>query len=242
MIVLAPGSLEECYTQTVRAFNLAARFMTPVMLLLDETIGHMQARVRLPEISELEIYKRREFCGEPKEYKPYEAAPDAPATLNPFFKGYHYHITGLHHGATGFPTEDGKIVEYSMNRLFNKINLHTDECEKFEEFMLDDAEICIIAFGSVALSAKQAILNLREKGLKVGLFKPLTLFPAPAKKLKEISNKFKKILVCELNLGQYSGEISKIILRDDFAKLLKANGRPISPSEIEAKIGEIYGF
>ena len=91
-------------------------------------------------------------------------------------------------------------------------------------------------------SAKQAILNLREKGLKVGLFKPLTLFPAPAKKLKEISNKFKKILVCELNLGQYSGEISKIILRDDFAKLLKANGRPISPSEIEAKIGEIYGF
>ena len=242
MIVLAPSSLEECYTQTVRAFNLAARFMTPVMLLLDETIGHMQARVRLPEISELEIYKRREFSGEPKEYKPYEAAPDVPATLNPFFKGYHYHITGLHHGATGFPTEDGKIVEYSMNRLFNKINLHTDECEKFEEFMLDDAEICIIAFGSVALSAKQAILNLREKGLKVGLFKPLTLFPAPAKKLKEISNKFKKILVCELNLGQYSGEISKIILRDDFTKLLKANGRPISPSEIEAKIGEIYGF
>jgi len=110
MIVLAPSSLEECYTQTVRAFNLAARFMTPVMLLLDETIGHMQARVRLPEISELEIYKRREFSGEPKEYKPYEAAPDEPATLNPFFKGYHYHITGLHHGATGFPTEDGKIV------------------------------------------------------------------------------------------------------------------------------------
>ena len=238
MIVLAPSSLEECYTQTVRAFNLAARFMTPVMLLLDETIGHMQARVSLPEISELEIYKRREFSGEPKEYKPYEAAPDEPATLNPFFKGYHYHITGLHHGPTGFPTEDGKIVDYAIKRLFNKVDAHKDDIVKYEEYMLDDAEICIICYGSVNLSAHAAINKLREEGIKVGLFRPITIWPSPDEKLREIAKKFEKILVVELNLGQYLGEIQRITLRDDFKTLLKANGRPISPSEIIAKVKE----
>ncbi|MBE3609246.1 MULTISPECIES: 2-oxoglutarate synthase subunit alpha [Campylobacter] len=241
MIVLAPSSLAECYTQTIHAFNLAARFMTPVMLLLDETVAHMQARVSLPEIYELEIYKRDEFKGDPSSYKPYAAKFDAPATLNPFFKGYRYHITGLHHGETGFPTEDGNIVEYNINRLFNKINLHTDKIEQSEEFMLDDAQICIIAYGSVALAAKQAILNLRQKGLKVGLFKPISLFPMPKNALKEIADKFDKILVCELNLGQYSGEIEKVIKKET-QKLLKANGRPLTPSEIEAKIGECYGI
>ncbi|MBR8462887.1 2-oxoglutarate synthase subunit alpha [Campylobacter sp. faydin G-140] len=242
MIVLAPSNLYECYTQTVRAFNLAARFMTPVILLLDETIGHMQAKVELPEISELEIYKRAEFSGKKSEYKPYAATLDAPAVLNPFFKGYRYHITGLHHGETGFPTEVGETVDYNIKRLFNKINAHTNEIDASESFMLDDADICIIAYGSVALAAKQAILNLRSRGIKVGLFKPITLFPMASKKLKEIGAKFSKILICELNLGQYSGEISKVMLRDDFKTLLKANGRPLSPREIETKIGDCYGI
>lgn len=195
MIVLAPASLEECYTETVRAFNLAARFMTPVMLLLDETIGHMQGRAVIPEVSELEIILRREFDGDPSEYKPYAAAPDEPATLNKFFKGYRYHITGLHHGETGFPTEDGKIVEYNINRLFNKVNHHLDEVSLSEEFMLDDAEICIVAFGSVARAAKEAVLNLRQNGVKVGLFKPITLFPLDETKLKTIGDNLKAFSV-----------------------------------------------
>ncbi|MGP1484841.1 MAG: 2-oxoglutarate synthase subunit alpha [Campylobacter sp.] len=237
-IVLAPSSLEECYSETIRAFNLATRFMTPVFLLLDETVGHMHAKAVLPEISEFEIFQRREFNGDVKNYKPYLAAPDEPATLNKFFKGYRYHITGLHHGETGFPTEDGKIVEYNINRLFNKINMHLDEIEKNEEWQLDDAEICIIAFGSVSRAAKEAIVNLRKDGLKVGLFKPITLFPMPTEKLRQIAKKFDKILICELNLGQYTGEIIRATLRDDYKTLHKANGRPISPQEIIQKVKE----
>lgn len=237
-IVLAPSSLEECYTETIRAFNLAERFMTPVFLLLDETIGHMHAKAVLPEVGDLKIINRREFTGDPSEYKPYEAKADEPATLNKFFKGYKYHITGLHHGATGFPTEDGEAVAYNINRLFNKINAYKDETQNYEEFMLQDAEICLIAFGSVARAAKEAILNLRANGVKAGLFRPVTLFPAPEAKLKEIGRKFQKILICELNLGQYAGEVKKAMLRDDFKTLLKANGRPLSPQEIAQKIGE----
>lgn len=237
-ITLAPSSLDEIYSQTIKAFNLAERFMTPVFLLLDETIGHMQGRAFIPDLKDIKIIKRIEFSGDPKEYYPYNAKEDEPATLNPFFKGYHYHITGLHHGITGFPTEDGSIVDYNIKRLFNKINAHKDEIIEYEEYMLDDADICIIAYGSVSLSVKVAIEELRKQGKRVGLFKPITLWPSPEEKLKEIGTKFKNVLVAELNMGQYYGEIKKCMLRDDIQTLLKANGRPISPSEIIQKVME----
>lgn len=238
-ITLIPGTLSECYTMTIKAFNLAERFMTPVFLLLDETIGHMQAKVEIPKISDIQIINRKKFSGKQEDYLPYRAASDEPATLNPFFEGYNYHITGLHHGETGFPTEDGKIVDYNIKRLFNKILNHKDEILEFKEYKLDDAEICIIAYGSVNLSAKVAINRLREEGIKAGLFRPITLWPSPKEKLKEIGAKFDKILVIELNLGQYLEEIERTTKRDDIYTLLKANGRPISPDEIVAKVKEI---
>lgn len=239
-IALCPGSLKEAYTQTVRAFNLAERFMTPVFLLLDETLGHMQAKAVLPEISDLKIERRAEFKGSPKDYEPYDAAPDKPAVLNPFFRGYHYHITGLHHGAKGFPTENEQIVDRSIKRLFNKISAHEeDEIVQYEEFMLDDADACIIAYGSASLAAKDAILKLRGQGVRVGLFRPITLWPSPARKLKELGERFNKILIAELNLGQYLLEVQRACLRDDFKALLKANGRPISPREIIEKVKEL---
>lgn len=237
-LVVAPGNLSEIYTQTVRAFNLANRFSTPVFLLLDETIGHMQGRAFLPEANEIIITPRREFKGDPKDYNPYEAGPDEPATLNPFFKGYHYHITGLHHGPSGFPTEDGDIVAYNTNRLFNKFLHHMDEIDDYEEYKLEDAEICVICYGSVSLAAKEAVNKAREAGIKAGIFRPITLWPSPEKKLKEIGKKFNKILVAELNMGQYYGEIVRCMLRDDIKTLFKANGRPLSPSEILNKIKE----
>ena len=239
-IALCPGSLKEAYTQTVRAFNLAERFMTPVFLLLDETLGHMQAKAVLPEISDLKIERRAEFKGSPKDYEPYDAAPDKPAVLNPFFRGYHYHITGLHHGAKGFPTENEQIVDRSIKRLFNKISAHEeDEIVQYEEFMLDDADACIIAYGSASLAAKDAILKLRGQGVRVGLFRPITLWPSPARKLRELGERFNKILIAELNLGQYLLEVQRACLRDDFKTLLKANGRPISPSEIIEKVKDL---
>jgi 2-oxoglutarate ferredoxin oxidoreductase subunit alpha len=236
-IALCPGSLEEAYSETIRAFNLSEKFMTPVFLLLDETIGHMHGKAVLPDIEQVkkEVFERKQFTGDPKEYKPYEAKKDEPAILNPFFKGYKYHITGLHHGPTGFPTEDGQMCQYNIERLVGKINNRKDEIVKYEEFMLDDADILLIAYGSVSRSAKEAVMKLREEGVKVGLFRPITIWPSPEKKLLELSRKFDKILLAELNMGQYASEIERII-KKGFQTLLKSNGRPITPSEIVAKI------
>lgn len=240
-IALCPGSLEEAYTETVRAFNLANKYMTPVFLLLDETLGHMNGKAMLPEVEDVQkiIFKRKEFTGEPKDYKPYEAGPTEPATLNPFFKGYKYHVTGLHHGPTGFPTEDGVMCEYNIERLINKIRANSDDIVEYEEFMLEDAEVCIIAYGSISRGAKEAVMKLRKDGIKAGLFRPITIWPSPEKKLKEIGERFEKIFITELNMGQYLQEIQRVMKRDDFATLHKANGRPIAPLEMVAKVKEM---
>jgi 2-oxoglutarate ferredoxin oxidoreductase subunit alpha len=165
---------------------------------------------------------------------------DEPAILNPFFQGYRYHITGLHHGPTGFPTEDAVLSQKLIDRLFNKILSRRDELESNEEFMMDDnPDLLIIAYGSVSLAAKEAIKELRKEGLKVGLFRPITLWPSPEKKLEELGQKYKKILVAEMNKGQYLQEIQRAMGRKDLYTLLKANGRPISPTEFKTKIREI---
>ncbi len=237
-ITLCASNLEECYTQTVKAFNLANRFMQPVFVLLDETIGHMSGKAILPDLEEIKasLVERRVFQGSKEEYKPYDVAFDEPAILNPMFQGYKYHFTGLHHGPTGHPTEDAKVCQDLIDRLFNKVNLHLNEVQQYEEYQVDDADILIMAYGSVALSVKEAIKRLREEGYKVGLFRPITLWPSPEEKIYEYCQKFKKILVVELNKGQYIQEFERIGQRRDFKTLFRANGRPIAPIEIIEKI------
>ena len=237
-ITVCASTLEECYTETVRAFNLADRFMQPVFVLLDETIGHMSGKAVLPDLEEVKagIKPRAVFTGDPKDYKPYDVEQDQPAVLNPMFKGYRYHYTGLHHDGNGHPTEDEQMCQDLIERLFNKVEAHVDEIESYEEYLLDDADIMIIAYGSLALSAREAINRLREKGVKIGMFRPITLWPSPDKKIKELCDKFDKVLVTELNMGQYIDEIERVSGRRDFTTLFKANGRPIAPIEIIEKV------
>lgn len=237
-ITLVPGNLNECYTEVVRAFNLADRFMQPVFVLLDETIGHMSGKATLPDLEEVEAGKisRKRFDGDKKDYKPYAVGEDEAAVLNPMFEGYRYHFTGLHHGPTGHPTEDADTCDALMKRLFKKVDAHLDELELNEEYMLEDADIMIIAYGSVSLGVTEAINRLRAEGVKVGMFRPITIWPSPAERIKELMGKFDKVLVTELNMGQFADEVQRVSGRSDFDTLFKVNGRPLSPLEIIEKV------
>jgi 2-oxoglutarate/2-oxoacid ferredoxin oxidoreductase subunit alpha len=237
-ITLVPGNLNECYTEVARAFNLADRFMQPVFVLLDETIGHMSGKATIPDLETVQAEKisRKKFEGDPKDYKPYGVGADEPAVLNPMFEGYRYHFTGLHHGPTGHPTEDADTCDALMRRLFNKVDAHMDEIELNEEYMLEDADIMIIAYGSVSLGVTEAINRMRKEGIKVGMFRPKTIWPSPANRINELMKKFDKVLVAELNMGQFSDEVQRVSGRNDFDRLYKVNGRPLSPLEIIEKV------
>jgi len=241
-ITVCAGSLEECYTETVRAFNLADRFMQPVFVLLDETLGHMVAKATLPSLEEVQagIVPRKTFDGKPEDYLPYGAEQDQPAVLNPMFTGYRYHYTGLHHGADGFPTEEIETCRLLIDRLFTKVDAHTDEIESNEEYMLEDADVLLVGYGSASLAIKEAIRTLREEhGIKAGLFRPITLWPSPEERLYELGQKFDKVLSVELNQGQYLEEIQRSMGRRDIEKLTKTNGRPFSPADIIEKVKEL---
>ncbi len=240
-ITLCAGNLAECYTETVRAFNLADRFMQPVIVLLDETIGHMHAKAMIPtaEAVKAGIKPRKTFDGAPEDYKPYGVAQDEPAVLNPMFTGYRYHYTGLHHDAEGFPTEEIETCRKLIDRLFNKVDAHKEEIELNEEYMLDDAEILLIGYGSASLAIKEAVDTLRAEGVKVGMFRPITLWPSPEARLNELGKKFDKVLSVELNQGQYLEEIQRCMERLDINKLTKTNGRPFSPADIIEKVKEL---
>ncbi|MDD3467240.1 MAG: 2-oxoglutarate synthase subunit alpha [Campylobacterales bacterium] len=244
-ITLCAGNLAECYTEVVRAFNLADRFMQPVIVLTDETIGHMHGKAIIPTINEVKkaIVPRKEFTGAPADYRPYGVGADEAAVLNPMFKGYRYHFTGLHHDAKGFPTEEIETCRKLIQRLEDKVMMHTDELELNEEFMCDDLgenDILIIAYGSVSLAAKEAIRTLRKNGKKAGLFRPITLWPSPAKRIKELTDKVKNVLCVELNIRQYTEEVERVSSRLDIEGLYKVNGRAISPHEIVEKVKEVF--
>ncbi len=240
-ITLCAGSLAECYTEVVRAFNIADRFMQPVIVLLDETIGHMHGKADLPTLEEVEagIVPRKTFDGPAEEYFPYQCEHDEPAVLNPMYKGYRYHFTGLHHDKNGFPTEEIETCRKLIQRLEDKVALHEDEVESYEEFMMDDAEVMIVAYGSVSLAAKEAIRHLRADGIKAGLFRPITIWPSPAAKIKEHTDKIEKVIVVELNIGQFHSEVQRAAARLDIDGLFKVNGRPLSPYEIVSKVKEL---
>jgi len=246
-ITLCAGSLAECYTETVRAFNLADRFMQPVIVLLDETIGHMHGKAELPTLEEVKagIVPRKTFDGPAEEYFPYECGPTDPAVLNPMFEGYRYHYTGLHHDKNGFPTEEINTCRKLIQRLEDKVMAHQDEIESNEEFMCDDltgaeGEVLIIAYGSVSLAAKEAIRHLRKDGIKAGLFRPITIWPSPAKAIKTLTDKIQNVLCVELNIRQYTEEVERASSRLDIEGLYKVNGRAISPHEIVAKVKEVF--
>lgn len=238
IITLYPTFHDEIYTETVRAFNLAEKYRTPVVLLTDEVLSHMSARIDIPDASELVIEHRpRPAEGTDKRaYKPYdESFGDIPPMAD-FFTGYYWHVTGLTHDETGFPTEDRVKAQRLADRLERKLQNNLDDILKYEEFMLDDAEIVIVACGSVGRSAKQAVIQAREEfGLKVGMFRPLTIWPFPEEPLKRIAAGKREIIVTEMNMGQLSLEVERV-LQQNVTRVLKYNGDMLTADDILARL------
>ena len=233
MIVLCPASVQESFTLTIQAFNLSERFRTPVVLLSEEIIGHSRERVVLPDLSEIKIINRKKPPAGLDRYYPYQADADGVPPMANFGEGYRYHVTGLIHDESGGPTTDPKKAESLINRLNNKIMDHLDEITMTESLMTEDAEIIIFAYGATARSAKGAVKKAREMGIKAGLFRPLTIWPFPAKEVAALCARAGAIIVPELNLGQLIGEVERVAGLDTrVTGINRVSGEMIRPDEI----------
>jgi len=242
VIVLSASSVPECFWMTVRAFNLSEKYRTPVILLLDEVVGHMREKVVLPDPKDVEVVDRPRPTMPPEWYIPYADTPSGVPPMAPFGEGYRYHVTGLIHDVRGFPTSRPDEIGPFMERLFRKISANFPEIHLSEEFETSDAEVVVIAYGCVARSAKRAVKEARERGIKAGLLKLLTLWPFERPAVERLAEKAKVLLVPEMNMGQISREVKRVNQgRSRVVTLNKVDGTLITPGEIVEKMEEALG-
>ncbi|MBT3245976.1 MAG: 2-oxoacid:acceptor oxidoreductase subunit alpha [Actinobacteria bacterium] len=239
-IVLAPSSVGEVFDLTVKAFNLAERFRTPVILIYDEIIGHTRESVVLPD--RVDIVDRSRPNGNPSTYQPKAPAANGVPPMVAFGDGYRFHVTGLTHNEHGFPTTDPGDTEALITRIHDKVYDHQDEISAVEEFMLDDAEVAIFAYGIVGRSAREAVLRARRAGMKVGLIRPLTLWPFPYAQVADVAAGIDTLLVAEMNLGQLIGEVERAVAgTTEVIGHLRADGEPITPADLIAALPDPAG-
>ncbi len=238
VIVLAPASVAEVYSETIRAFNLSEALRTPVVLLIDEVIGHLVETVELPE--EVEVVDRKWANGETDNFLPFEADDDLiPPMVRPG-DGHRIHTTGLTHAENGFPTQEPAKVDQVMERLLGKVDRHIDLIESFEAVDCEDAEVLVVAYGISARAGRSAVGKARAQGVKVGLFRPVTLWPFPEKAFHDAAAKAKAIVVPEMNAGQLCFEIERLCPDGtEVVSMPRVDGEPIAPVDIEEKIASL---
>ena len=240
-IAVAPASCQEIFSETVRAFNLAETYRMPVQVLLDEINGHMRERIELPEPGELEILDRQAPPVSPEQYLPFDPSFGDVPPLAAFGSEYRFHVTGLNKAADGFPTTKARLVDAEERRQIRKVEANRDKIEKNEEYMVDDAEVVIVAIGTISRSARHAVTELRKQGQKVGMFRPITLWPFPEQRIAELAGQVKAIIVPEMNLGQMILEVERVIKGAcDLHGIGRVDGEPISPFQIMDKVKEVY--
>ncbi len=238
IIALSPSSVLECFTLTVKAFNFSEKYRTPVILLMDEVIAHMREKVILP-LDGVEVIDRVKPSVPPEWYLPYEDTSFGVPPMGIFGEGYRYHVTGLVHDTRGYPTLRQDEIEPFLLRLFHKISTHFADIQMVESYQTEDADLVIIAYGSVARSAHRAMVEARAQGLKVGLLKLITIWPFPRRFLEPLIRAGKALLVPEMNMGQISREVKRVNEgMNPVLTLNKIDGTLISPKEILAKIKE----
>lgn len=240
IIAIAPSSVGETFMQTIRAVNLSEKFRVPVILLLDEIVGHVTEKVVMPDLASVEIFNRVKPAMAPAEYVPYaETATDVPP-MAVIGEGYRYHVTGLTHDEFGFTTSDPKKIDALIRRLHRKIENHREEIIQVATEYLEDAKIAVLAYGSTARSARRAVLMAREEKIPAGLFRPITLWPFPEQEIFQLSEKVSHLIVPEMNLGQIAHEVEHATKgKAEVLSITRVDGEPIRPQQIFEKIKEL---
>ena len=233
IIALAPASVRETYFQTITAFNMSEKYRVPVIVLLDEIIGHMRERIEIPDLEELELVERASPTVPPEEFLPYKLSETGLNPLPAFGDGYRFHVTGLCYDETGFPTNNPVEIAKMQERLNSKLSHYTSEIEQLELTIDKGAKIGVFAYGSSSRSAKHAATMLRDEGVPVGFLRAITLWPFPEEGVRKLAEHVDVIIVPELNLGQMKLMVeSSSCGLAEVVPVNRVDGEPLPPTFI----------
>lgn len=220
VIAYAPSSPQEMFDYTIKAFNQSEKFRMPVLVMADETVGHMRERVEIDE-NKIDTVPRRTPSVDFEDFVPFKPDDDLVPRMACAGEGYRVHVTGLTHDEYGYPKLDEETQARLVGRLIGKVEQNKDEIVEVEEREIEDADYLIVSYGIAARTAMGALKIGRNNGMKVGLLRLITVWPFPRERIAELSEQVKGIVVPEINMGQIVGEVEK-------AAAGKAEVRPVS--------------
>lgn len=213
MIALCPNSPQEAFDLTITAFNFAEEYRTPVMLMLDEAVGHMLEKVVIPEAGEIDVSPRRLTKKPPGEFNLYECDDGLVPDMAPTGEGYYMHVTGLTHDERGYPNMTAECQDVLLRRLLSKVNDNRDKLRRVETSELEGAEVLVVSYGITSRVTERAIQMARQQGHKVGHLRLITVWPFPEDLLEELiaPGTIKSVVVPELNMGQIVLEVERLV-------------------------------
>lgn len=233
MIVLAPSSVQELFDSMIRAFNLAEKYRSPVIVMSDTTIALMREKVVIPEPEDIELLRREKPQVPPEEFLPFAAEPDGTPPLPDFGEGYRILHSLNPHDEEGSIHWDPDVFEALYERITGKITAHYEDIVETEGLYLDDAEMAVIAYGSECRPAVAAVKQARAQGVAAGLLKLKTVWPVPEREIRDVAEQCANILAVEMNIGKYAGEIERVVEgRSRVKRLTKNRGSIHTADEI----------
>jgi 2-oxoglutarate ferredoxin oxidoreductase subunit alpha len=239
-IAVAPSTVADTITETIRAFNLAERFRTPVTILLDEALAHMRAMIALPKSGEYEVIDRERPTCDPADYIPFQPTDRGVNPMPVYGEGYRYYVTGLTHDAMGFPTNRPEEITRKLEKLKRKIEDFKEETVKLRVERMDDAEIAFVSYGSVSRAALLAVTLARQAGIKVGSIQLYTIWPFPLEQLRDLLQNCSKVIVGELNMGQIVREVERAVRHETGVYgIQRYDGEIITPVQFLEKLEEV---
>jgi 2-oxoglutarate ferredoxin oxidoreductase subunit alpha len=233
IIALAPSTVLECFTLTVECVSLSEEYRTPTVLLMDEVVGHMRESVVLPGPGSYRVASRPTPEEGLSGYCPFEECGKGVSPLASFGGEYRFHVTGLTHDRQGFPTMVAEEVDRKVRWIVDKIDTRADELASYEEFLTEDCDTLLFAYGSTARVAKSTVRQLRDQGVRAGLLRTRTIWPFSTARLKELAEQVKLVVVPELNVGQLVLEVERAVCgRAPVRALGRVDGHLFEPEEI----------
>jgi 2-oxoglutarate ferredoxin oxidoreductase subunit alpha len=237
LIAICPRSPQEAFDFTVDAFNLSETYRVPVLVMMDECVGHMTEKVVIPPAEEIEITPRTLTEKPPGEFQPYEVNGRPVPEFARAGDGYRFHTTGLTHDERGYPVMSADCQAKSVRRLVDKIRDHADEITRYVEDEVDGADVVVVSYGITSRVARMGIDLARKKGVKVGEMRLEIVWPFPETRIRELSKKVKAFVVPEINYGQIVLEVERCAAGRAAAVLVPHGGGGVhDPEDIASAI------
>lgn len=235
----SPWSPQEIFDLTIHAFNVADRYRIPVLLMADEVVGHMVERVVIPEASEIPFSDRKHANGKPGEiFHPFEPGEDLVPPIAHAGEGYRVHFTGLTHDPRGYPDMSPETHQQLIRRLVDKVEANAADLELVDRYMVDDADILVVSYGSTARSARRAVREAREMGIRAGALRLISVWPFPEQEFSSLAPQMNAFVVAEMNLGQMRMEIERRV-NQPVSGVNHAGGAMLPPAPILEEIKRV---